>query len=426
MTNAVAPPDPFRVLMLNSHDRVGGAARAASRLHVGLRQLGVDSLLLVQDRSGDDPSTLTFSTIAGRVCASLSRYGTSALARLPGRSGRVAWWFRQLPRGLAHEVARLTPSVVHLHWVANGCAPLNEVAGLRHPIVWTLHDMWPFTGGCHYDGGCGRFVGSCGACPQLSSHREADITRRVWQAKSAALQRVNLVVVAPSAWLAGQARASSLLGRRRIEVIPYGLDLTTFAPIEKEDARKRLGLPSGGRMVLFGGWGAAADRRKGLSLLIGALLELRAKAQGPIHLLLFGGSRRGESASGAHHTIDLGFIHGDASLALAYSAADVFVAPSREDNLPSTVMESLACGTPVVAFRRGGIPELVKDGVTGRLVDSVDAHSLAEGLRGLIDSSGELAACSSAARMDCESRFDQRLQARRYLDLYRELMRTQR
>jgi glycosyltransferase involved in cell wall biosynthesis len=221
--------------------------------------------------------------------------------------------------------------------------------------------MWAFTGGCHYNQECDRYINCCGACPQLHSNKNWDISRWVWQRKAKAWQNLNLTIVTPSQWLAKCAISSSILQNQKIKVIPYGLETQTYKPIERHLARKILNLPNNKQLILFGAMNATSDLRKGFHLLQLALKSLRqAVCAEQFELVVFGASRPANEVDLSFKTHYLGRLSDDISLSLIYSSADVFVAPSIQDNLPNTVMESLACGTPCVAFNIGGMPEMIE------------------------------------------------------------------
>jgi glycosyltransferase involved in cell wall biosynthesis len=251
------------------------------------------------------------------------------------------------------------------------------------PVVWTFRDMNTFTGGCHYDAGCDRFTERCGACPQLGSHDDGDLSRRVWNRKEAlfsTLGRERLHIVTPSAWMADEVARSSLLGERfPVSVIPNGVNTDEFAPRDRAAARAALGIPADSEVVLFVAY-SVAPRRKGFSLLVDALRELSGRPN-LFALSVGAGTPDVDIPVSALH---LGKINQNRLLSLAYSAADLYVIPSLQDNLPSTVLESMACGTPVVGFDVGGVPEMVRPGVTGALAPVGDVSALAGAISGLL------------------------------------------
>lgn len=309
--------------------------------------------------------------------------------------------------------------IVNLHWV-NGLVDVKSFFGSwRKPVVWTLHDMNPFTGGCHYNGDCERYVDRCGLCPQLFSDRERDLSRSIWNRKNRTYENLvadGLHIVTPSQWMANLAKKSSLLKRFPKTVIPNGIDTKVFSPRDPSELRASLGIPATTPVLLFVA-DYAANERKGFSLLVEALKTLDQNHE--FCLISIGGDRP-ELPGGRFH-LHLGRVSDENRLATVYSLADVFVIPSIQDNLPNTILESLACGTPVAGFRTGGIPEVVRDGVTGRLADSGDIAGLREAILSLLSGDDRLAVMAKACRNAALSEYAQEVQAKRYLDLYQKV-----
>lgn len=412
----------MNVLMLSTFDARGGAAIAARRLHTGLRRIGVDSRMLVQEKGSDDPFVIEPATPLRRALAAFRPMLDSLpLKRYPKRQ-RITFSPAVLPDRLDRHVARLNPLIVHLHWVAAGFMRIETLAKLNKPLVWTLHDCWAFTGGCHYPFDCTGYHETCGTCPILGSSRKQDLTSRVWARKRKAWERLDLTVITPSNWLADCSRSSSLFRDRRIEVIPNGLDTKRFQPIDQGTARDILSLPRDRKLILFGGVRASDDKRKGFHYLTEALRSISVKELGSkTDVLIFGSPEPDNEPALGMNMHFTGHIHDDVTLSLLYSAADVFVAPSIQDNLPNTVMEAAACGTPSVAFDIGGLPDLVENGRTGYLAQPFEANELAMGIIRLLEDEGKCREMAQAARHKVVSEFALDRIAQRHTDLYREL-----
>jgi glycosyltransferase involved in cell wall biosynthesis len=420
---SAAPPRNLRVTQVSTTDLRGGAARAAHRLHRMLGPTGVSSRMLVAQRFGDDPDVVEYNpfspapAVVGHAFFRLCR-------RFHRPSIHKAGGFFSPDRSLSgwRLVSQLPGcDIVNLHWVADllDYRSLPQLAA-RHPIVWTFHDMNAFTGGCHYSGLCERFVEQCGSCPQLmTTTNDVDFTRRVMERKQEVLARVprtRLTVVSPSQWLAQEARRSRLFGDFDIRVVPNGVDLQEFRPVERAEARKRLNLPLDARIVLFVA-DLVVDRRKGFRLLLKAFEALR----GMPGLLLVTLGRGGDGVVTSHETCHLGELHDSEALRAAYSAADAFAIPSLQDNLPNTILESMACGTPVVGFSAGGVREAVIDGETGLLAPTGDFAALAVALKRILEDRALQSTLSRKARLRAEREYAIALQARRYASLYQEL-----
>jgi glycosyltransferase involved in cell wall biosynthesis len=408
----------MKPLLLSTYDIQGGAARAAYRLHQGLRTIGVNSQILTPNRTSDDPQVLGSRSKLDKTIAFL-RPGIDGLplARYRKRTGdrySLAW----LPENRVQQIDSLKPDIVNLHWVGSGFLRLESLKKIKQPIVWTMHDMWALTGGCHYTDGCDRYLNQCGVCPQLGSRSKGDLSHWNWKRRERIFNQLDLTIVAPSQWLTDCTKESPLLRDRQIETIPYGLDLTTYNPYDKAWVRSLLKLPQDRPLILFGASDATSDRRKGFHLLAEALQYLRGLDWDVLpEIVIFGAS---------HGTLDCGFpvhylgvLQDDLTLALAYSAADVFVAPSIQDNLPNTVLEAIACGTPAVAFAIGGMPDLIESGKTGYLAQPFDTADLAKGIRWVLTTDQPL---GPQARQRAEQRFGLTRQADAYRDLWTSLL----
>jgi glycosyltransferase involved in cell wall biosynthesis len=414
----------MKILITSTYytNQYGGASVAAYRLHRGLQSIGIDSMMLVQSRQNDGSNVFgvpgTLARLAGRFRLPM-RMDTRWPLRLLGKNPYVAWDIGWLPSTVPAQIARINPDVIHLHWIGHGFMSVQSLTQLKRPLVWTLHDSWAFTGGCHLPYSCLRYYEACGACPQLNSDHDYDLSRWIWNQKQKYWNGLNLTIVTPSRWLADCAKASSLLQKVPVNVIPYGLDLTRFKPLDKKLARKALNLPQDSNLILFGAIKSTSDPNKGFRYLLTALQELDAAGWKERAELLIFGSSVGLEAHGldlkAH---SLGYFSDEVSLALLYSAADVFVAPSIQDNFPNTVLEALACGTPCVAFNIGGMPDMIEHQNTGYLAHPYEADDLARGIAWVLEDYHRWQTLSYQARAKVEKEFSSEVVARRYANLY--------
>lgn len=409
---------PLKVVHINTFPG-GGAARAALRLHEGLRASGVDSYYLTVNQGSIGPDFLTYRWEKGLLMRLRRRWIKAKLQRQHARylahSVHEGYYDdRTVFFDLHEQVADF--DVLHLHWV-NGLVDSRFFRMTDQPIIWTLHDMTPFTGGCTYDRNCGRFTIGCGACPQFASTDPNDITHDVWLRKKAAFDRIpqrQITITAPSQWLANLAASSPLLGRFHVKVIPNGLDTALYRPIDRGEARSRLGVPADARVALF----VASDTtnpRKGFKYLSEALSQLTDIER----LFLLSIGQGGDLPHGPIPCKALGAVSDEETMAAAYSAADVFVIPSVQDNLPNTVLESMACGTPVVGFDVGGVPDMVRHEQTGLIAPVGDVAALAIAVRRILvdpDLAGRISLQCRAVAVD---EYSLTLQASRFIDLYR-------
>ncbi len=402
----------------------GGAGRATLHLHETLRKIGVDSqLVALVDKTGGN----AFIHAAEGPVSKLIAKNMMRIDKLPNRlfrqEARTIWSNNWASSSTVDRVRDLEPDIVHLHWVGGGALPIRSFVRLPQPIVWTLHDMWPFTGGCHYSEGCRRFESQCQFCPLLSSAAAHDLSNRNWERKQSAWKSLEMTIVCPSRWMAEESRKSRLFSQNETVVIHNGIDLDTFRPHERRAARSALGLPLDKFLIAFGSL-SVSDPRKGGKLLQDALRIFRSSVpEGTCELVTFGGGGIGDSG-GSIPLQHVGYIDNDEQLALVYSAADVFCAPSIEENLATTAIEALACGTPVIAFKVGGFSDIVEHLNCGFLAVPFEPDSLAAGLQYVFSSrlsqNGD-AELRNAARNRAECLFNSETVAQQHLELYRRL-----
>lgn len=415
----------IKSLQISTSDIKDGAARAAYRLHRGLNKIQVDSQILSQLKYSNDPKV-----IGTKLTSGIGQVRTGlrlTLDQLPlkfysdGKKQRFSP--NLLPDNTINKITQLNPDIINLHWVCAGYLQIETLAKFNKPIVWTFHDMWAFTGGCHYNQKCDKYTDSCGACPQLNSNKNWDLSRWIWRRKQKAWQNLNLTIVTPSKWLADCAKSSSLFKDKRVEVIPYGLDTDVFRPIDQQTARKLLKLPQDKQLVLFLSLQATSDKRKGFQLLQPALQKLSLENwQEQIELVVVGASKPEKPIDFGFKSHYLGTLTDDLMLALAYSAADVFVAPSVQDNLPNTVLEAISCGTPCVAFDIGGMPDMIEHQQNGYLAKPYEIDDLAKGITWIIENQERYHKLIYRAREKAEQEFALEIQAYKYKSLFSELL----
>jgi glycosyltransferase involved in cell wall biosynthesis len=318
-----------------------------------------------------------------------------------------------------HRINELNPDVVHLHWVAGGMMRIEDIARIKAPIVWSLHDNWPFTGGCHIKWECNKYKRECGSCPRLGSKRENDLSRKVFNRKKKAFQKIpNLTVVGLSKWIHRLSEDSRLFSGRRNVCLPNPIDASTFSPFEREKARDLLKLPQHKRLILFGAMSATSDINKGYKELCEALSELKTENA---ELVVFGASRPEQGSTFPQKAHYLGRLHDDVTLRVLYSAVDVMVVPSIQENLSNAIMESLACATPVVGFEVGGNSDLVNHQMNGYLSKPSHVSDLARGIEWVLNHN-DYAQLAFNARQKVLDNFDNQVVVPRYIELYRSVL----
>ena len=339
--------------------------------------------------------------------------------------------------GLGNELEHLNQQglidIVHFHWLGDRTLSIEEIGRLPMPLVWTLHDQWPFCGAEHYttpppsnqpESTDNRFV--CGYSPASRPEHESgpDLNRITWLRKRCSWRRP-IHIICPSNWLAECARRSALMANWPITVIPNPIDLNVWSPFDQKQSRALSGLPAGRPIVLFGALGGTSETRKGADLLLHALQYLRTQLVGTpleeLELVVFGQSRPLEPPDLGFPIHYIGRLHDDLTLRLLYASADVFVIPSRQDNLPNTGLEAHACGTPVVAFRTGGLVDIVDHNITGALADPFDPLSLAESIRWVLEDSERRRQLGLAARQKAERLWSFPRVAGLYANVYQQV-----
>lgn len=408
----------MKIALFSTFDN-GGAGRAALRLHNGLIQIGEDSTLFVKKKTTDnakvaklDSPELCNKTLASlqKNFSNISPENTMCSAMYPGLNCTNLEKVRSF-------------DIINLHWIPSlvSLEDISQMHTMGKPIVWTLHDQNPMTGACHYTHGCEKYKSDCLNCPQLKND-QSDLAAAVLKDKVKLLPK-NLVVVTPSRWLADCAKKSTVFKNHRIEVIPYSLETDLYLPINKRSAKQQLRLPSSAKVILFGATDLK-EKRKGLSELIQVSNHLRTNSAiktlikaNQFYLLVFGYESPLLHSIGIPYK-NVGYISQTNMLSLVYSAADVLALPSLEDNLPNIMLESLACGTPVVAFSTGGMQDTIINGKNGFLVSLTDTKSFANRLIDSIQGYPMEKYC----RQFAEENYRLDIQAQKYRKLYQRLL----
>jgi len=404
----------MKILHINQADVVGGAAIAGYRLHQGLLTQGVHSRLLVDSAK---TSSAEVAKIARR------RYVESMTSRLAWRLGlnyvNITSSF-DIPKHAFYQEA----DVINFHNLHGDYFNYLALPKLtKHKCaVLTLHDMWSFTGHCAYSYGCDRWQMGCGQCPDLNAFPEVKIDRSRWEwwLKNWSYKHSNLAVVAPSRWLTEKAK-DSMLGRFSVHHIPHGIDTEAYQPLNPTQCRSVLGIPIDRKVLMFGAQNLQ-DPRKGSELLLKSLQTLPRYIKSQTVLLTLGDGGETISSLVDIPAINLGYMSGDRLKAIAYSAADVFIFPSKADIFGLVLQESMACGTPSVAFKVGGIPDLVRPGQTGYLAEPDNVEDFCHGIIQLLEDQSLRDYMSHQCRAIAIQEYSLKLQAGRYIDLYKKVL----
>jgi glycosyltransferase involved in cell wall biosynthesis len=408
------------VLHVNTHDVDGGAARAVYRLHRSLLLEGVNSQMLVQSKSSDDFSVIGPTTKIQKGLGKLRpTLDSIPVWRYKNRTKTLfspAW----VPfSSVVAHINGLNPDLVHLHWVAGGMMRIEDIARIKAPIVWSLHDNWAFTGGCHIMWDCSRYQKNCGKCPRLGSDSYDDLSRKVMARKKKNFPKVrHLTVVSLSSWLHECAVESALFKDRKNVCLPNPIDAKKFSPVNRGLARELLNLPQDQKLILFGAMSSTSDINKGYEELVSALNQLQRY---DVELVVFGSSQPQNGSEFSQPSHYLGRLHDDVTLRVLYSAADVMVVPSFQEAFGQTAVEAMACGTPVVAFGATGLLDIVDHKENGYLAKPFEPADLAHGIEWVLNHANYNQLCENARRKVVQH-FDYKVVAPKYIELYRSVL----
>jgi len=410
----------MKILIVNFSDINGGAARAAYRLHQSLIVEGIDSKMLVQNKNSDDYTVLTVTSkrqkLFNQFRPNIDAIPLQFYKKKEKTFFSVSWLGFS---NIIDKINNLNPDIVHLHWINKGMIRIEDLLKIKAPIVWTLHDNWAFTGGCHIMHQCEKYQKGCGFCPVLLSSTEKDISRKLFNRKQKVFTKINnLTIIGLSKWLNETSKDSFLLKGKRHINIPNPIDSSIFNPLDKKMARNLWKLPVNKKLALFGAISATNDKNKGFKELTEALLQLNSK---DIELVVFGSSKPKDSQFSVFKIHYLGHLHDDVSLVTLYNAVDVMIVPSLQENLSNAIMESLACATPVVAFNIGGNSDMIEHKKNGYLAKPFNTSDLAAGIEWVLDAVNYDELCQNA-REKVLKEFDSQIVAERYIKLYREIL----
>lgn len=410
----------MRIYALSHSDEVGGAARAAYRIHHAIREAGVESTLLVNQASSGDwtvqgPKT-SIELAVNKLYSGASQVLTKALKTKPYLYHSLS----AMPTSISKKLNQAPIDVVHLHWVQGEMLSVSDIANIKKPLIWTLHDMWAFCGAEHYpEDERWRLGYTSTNRPDFESG--LDLNRWTW-ARKEKLWKKPISIITPSHWLAECVKQSKLMRDWPVRVIPNPIDTQKWTPIEQSIARKLLGLPEGVPLILFGAIGGGQDPRKGFDLAVKTLQILKESIP-EVELVIFGQKQPRDTFDFGFTTHYMGHIHDDITLQLLYSAADVMLVPSRQEAFGQTASEALACGCPVAAFDVTGLKDVISHRATGYLAKPFDVEDLANGIDWLLAEQNKTNLLREASRKRAELLFDSRVVAAQYIQAYQEAMR---
>jgi len=410
----------MKILIVNSSDIQGGAARASYRLHKSLLAQGVDSQMLVQNKISGDFTVIGPETKFQKLIGRLRPVINKMPVKLYKKRTEILFSPSFFGSGyIVDKINEINPDIVHLHWVCGGMIKVEHIARIKSPIVWSLHDMWVFTGGCHYNKNCSLYESSCGNCKVLGSDKENDLSRSIFNRKRRIFSLMdNMTIVGVSRWLVNISKSSTLLKNKEHINIPNPLDTDVFKPIDKNISREIWRFSKHKKLVLFGAIGAESDSRKGFKELVESMNHLKSQ---DIELIVFGGSEPKESHDLRFKTHYLGHLYDDVSLVALYNAVDVMVVPSLQEAFGQTAAESMSCGVPVVAFNTTGLKDIVDHKKNGYLAESFKIDDLACGIDWVLNNPN-YNNLSKEARRKALRDFDSRVVSEKFVDLYNAIL----
>ena len=392
----------MKIAMVNHSDINGGAARAAWRIHHALCQSSVNSHMYVNRALAGDWTVAGPNSKIEKIFGILRSPLGGMITRVLKTGNPILHSPAILPSSWPKRLNMSDSNIVHLHWVNGEMMSVADIGRITKPVVWTLHDMWAFCGAEHYTEDY-RWQDGYKTNSRPKYESGFDLNRWTWQRKLKAWKKP-MHIVTPSRWLAECARKSVLMRDWSISVIPNALDVDSWQPVEKKLARQLMNLPTDCPLLAFGAMGGGQDPRKGMDLLLAALDHLRGEFQ-DLQLLIFGERAPRELPNLGFPIHYTGHLHDDLSLRILYSAADAMMIPSRQDNLPNTGVEALACGTPVIAFDTCGLPDIVTHQETGWLAKAFDTEDLARGIQWVLGDAARHIMLSRQARRYAVDKF---------------------
>jgi len=411
----------MKILLINTNDISGGAARAAYRLHTGLLKSGVDSTYLVKNKRSNLESVITITDNKYKLKSKINNRLNKYLINKYKNRDNTIFSVDLFSSNIHKIINQMDVDLVHLHWI-NGFIDIKSIGKINKPIVWTLHDMWPFTGGCHYNQNCEKYKIECENCTLLNSNKKNDLSRRIFKQKVKAYNNIkNLTIIGLSKWITDCAKKSEIFKTRRIINLPNPINTKEFEPINKKNARRILNLPLDKKIILFGAMGADSDKRKGYVYLKEALKNISI-SNDELEIVIFGSNKVGIKNEFGIKIKYIGLFADNLSLRILYSAADVMVVPSLQENLSNMIMESMICGAPVISFNIGGNPDMMDHKKNGYIAKPFESEDLAKGIEWVLENKERHKKLSYNARQKVLESFDSKIVIPKYIELYKDIL----
>lgn len=375
----------MRVLIINTAERIGGAAIAANRLMEALKNNGIKAKMLVRNKQTDQVTVVALKKSWRRIWQFTWERIVIWAANGFKRHNLFAVDIANTGTDITSLPEFRQADVIHLHWINQGMLSLKDIQRILasgKPVVWTMHDMWPFTGICHYSGECEKYTAQCHDCPLLLKPHHHDLSEKTFHKKQKLYATAPITFIACSRWLESMARRSSLLQGHTITNIPNAINTNLFKPRTKKFAREKLHLPADKKLLLFGSM-KITDKRKGIDYLIEAcklLAKQEPELSQQLGVVVLGSQAEQCKSLFPFPIYPMNYVSNEKELVDIYNAVDLYVTPSLQDNLPNTIVEAMACGIPCVGFNVGGIPQMIDHLHNGYVAQYKSADDLANGI----------------------------------------------
>ncbi|MCD7937269.1 MAG: glycosyltransferase [Tannerellaceae bacterium] len=407
------------VLYISSGYTGGGAYIAAHRIHTGLLKIGIKSNMLVKYGNNTREPDIQITTNEENPDFSIEY---KALNQYSITKTHILFSPSMVGINPEKYIHFFDPAIVQLHFINYEFIKIEDLSYIKKPIVWRLPDCWAFTGGCHYPDGCKKFQEACGNCPLLNSNEEMDLSRKVWQRKKTSWEKLNLTIVVPTLWMKDLVQQSSLFCHLPIEIIPNGVDLEKFYPLDKDACRKVLGFSCEKKIILYGAHHALNDPRKGYEYIQQAIKKIPQEERKNIEFVIFGTDNEQLMEETRLSVKSFGYIKEHLILQMIYSAADVMIVPSTEEAFGQTVIEAMGCGTPVIAFKETGPESIIDHKINGYLANYKSSYDLAKGICWILNSKKRLQLLSKNAIKKVRQVYDIKIVAKQYQKLYERIL----
>jgi len=410
----------MKVLHINASDTSGGAARAAYRLHKELLKTGIDSQMLVQKKLSDDWTIKASNKYFEKLINIIRPVIDQSIAKLYKNKIKTLFspaWIGN--KRILQEINKINPDIVHLHWINGGMIKIEDLVKIQAPIVWSLHDDFAYTGGCHIKWKCEKYKEKCGTCEVLKSGSEYDLSRWVWKRKDKTYKKLHrLTIIGVSKWILKCSQESSLLKDKKHVLIANPINTEIFKYFSKRKSRELWNLPKDKKLILFGANSATQDINKGFQQLKAALNILDMQE---IEFVVFGSSEPQDIPDFKYQIHYMGKLHDNVSLVTLYNAVDVMIVPSIQEAFGQTASEAMSCFTPVVAYRTSGLLDIIDHKINGYLAELYSSEDLARGIKWILNHDSYKELCQNA-RKKILKKFDSKIIVEQYIQLYKETL----